>query len=160
MFEFYRIWKRFVWLKISYKRRTKTWKKTWSRFEKRLKSSKFEQFDDYSESFEIKKIDSIIENKQILFAFITSIFAKRFDENTFKFWIFATRDDFSYMFIISTRNDLMKLICLNKNERISKTWLRFDIDIENNRKISTFVNSNVSYYFIAQRIVDQLKLKL
>ena len=160
LLESHRVWKRFVWLKISYKRRAKTRKKTWSKFEKRLKSSKFEQFDNYSESFEIKKIDSIIENEQISFTFITSIFAKRFDEKTFKFWIFATRDDFSYIFITSTKNNLIKLICLNENKRISKTWLRFNIDIESDRKILTFANLNVSYYFIAQRIIDQLKLKL
>ena len=38
--------------------------------------------------------------------------------------------------------------------------MRFDIDIENDRKISTFANSNISHCFIAQRIIDQLKLKL
>ena len=135
-------------------------KKTWSRFEKRLKSSKFEQLNNYSKSFEIKKIDSIIENEQILFTFIISIFVKRFNEKTLKFWIFATSDDFSYIFITSTKNNFMKLICLNENKRISKTWLRFDIDIKNDRKVLTFVNSNVSHYFIAQRIVDQLRLKL
>ena len=56
-----------------------------SRFEKRLKSSKFKQLDNHNESFEIKKIDSISENEQILFALIISIFAKRFNEKMFKF---------------------------------------------------------------------------
>ena len=149
LFEFHRIWKRFVWLKVSYKSRTKTQKKTWSKFEKRLKSSKFKQLDNYNKSFEIKEIHSTIENKQISFTFITSIFAKRFDKRTFKFWIFTTRDDFSYIFITSTRNNLMRLIYLNKNKRMSNAWLRFDIDIENDRKISTFANSNVSHCFIA-----------
>ena len=97
---------------------------------------------------------------QISFALIISIFAKRFDEKTFKFWIFATRDDFSYIFITLTKNDLMRLICLNENKRISNAWLRFDINVKNDRRISTFANSNVSHCFIAQRIVDQLKLKL
>ena len=50
-----------------------------------MKSSKFEQFDDRNKLFEIKEIDFAIENEQISFAFITSIFAKRFDEKTFKF---------------------------------------------------------------------------
>ena len=110
--------------------------------------------------FEIKEIDFAIKNKQILFTLILSIFAKRFDEKTFKFWTFATRDDFSYIFIILTKNYLMKLICLNENKRISKTWLRFNIDIKNDRKVLTFANSNVSHCFIAQHIVNQLRLKL
>ena len=54
----------------------------------------------------------------------------------------------------------MKLFCLNfHNLRISKTWLRFDVNA-NERIVSIFIDSKISHCFLAQRIVDQLKLKL
>ena len=54
----------------------------------------------------------------------------------------------------------MFLINLNVNERMSKTWFRFDVDAKEERRIAVFVDSNVSHCFIAQRIVDFLRLKL
>ena len=54
----------------------------------------------------------------------------------------------------------MYLICLNENnKRISKTWLRFDVNV-NDHSISTFENSKIFHCFLTQRIINQLNLKL
>ena len=79
---------------------------------------------------------------------------------TFKLWTFDIRQKESYEQCVQIRNDFMKLFCLNfHNLRMSKTWLCFDVNA-NERIVSIFVDSEISHCFLAQRIVDQLKLKL
>ena len=54
----------------------------------------------------------------------------------------------------------MFLINLNANRRMSKAWLRFDVNAKKERRVAVFANSDVFHCFIAQRIVDLLRLKL
>ena len=54
----------------------------------------------------------------------------------------------------------MFLIVIKRNNRRKfNAWLRFNIIIKK-QQISIFVDLSVSHYFIVQRIVDLLKLKL
>ena len=58
------------------------------------------------------------------------------------------------------QDQLMFLIVLNRDDqRRSKAWLRFDI-IVSDRRITIFVDFEISHCFIARRIVDLLRLKL
>ena len=58
------------------------------------------------------------------------------------------------------QNQLMLLIVLNRDDqRKSKAWLRFDI-IVSDRRITIFVDFEISHCFIARRIIDLLRLKL
>ena len=66
----------------------------------------------------------------------------------------------SYEFKQQDVADEMFLIIIEKSDRRRfNAWLRFNIVVKEQR-VSIFVDSNVSYCFIVQHIVDLLKLKL
>ena len=152
MYQISRTWFRFNELNISNNVQLK----------KRFKSYKFEQFIDSKKSFLIKLLftkllninDQMFVETKMRSSNQISMIEKFFNKKRFKFWNFINRSNDSYEQQSQSRNDLLRLICLNKNnKRILKTWLRFDIDA-NDHSILIFTNSKISHYFIIQRIIN------
>ena len=82
------------------------------------------------------------------------------NSRTFEFRALSNHFDNSYKLFLEDSSDEIFLIILNKSSKEkSKAWLRFDIKYESKR-ITIFVDFNVTYCFIARRIVDLLRLKL
>ena len=137
--------------------------------EKRIKSYELEQFIDSKKSLLMKKLfvsssnlNDQLESVEMKTHSSAQIVKSRNENNlkTSKLWTFRFRQNESYEQCTQARNDLMKLICLNfHSKRMSKTWLRFDMKAHD-YTVSIFVNSETSHCFFAQRIVNQLKLKL
>ena len=104
------------------------------------------------------EIESTAENEQISSVKRQSM--QKSDKKTLKFWTFVARDNDSYESSLRSSDEMMILICLNKNDqRRSKTWLRFDVDA-NDIKVIIFADSDVIHCFIVKRFVDLLELKL